>query len=84
VPQVTPWAAQVVGVQPQTPGASPPPQVSGATQTVQAAPFIPHAASVGGETHVPLPQQPFGQLAPEQVQEPPTQSSPDWQQAVPQ
>jgi len=34
VPQLTPWAAQVVGVQPQTPGVPPPPQVCGAAQQV--------------------------------------------------
>jgi hypothetical protein len=73
-----------LGVQPHLPASPPPPHVWGATQATHAAPPVPQAASVGGATHVPLPQQPFGQLAPAQAQAPPMQSSPGRQQAPPQ
>jgi hypothetical protein len=69
-PQFLPCAAHVVGVQPQTPGVPPPPQVWG---SVQVFPHVPQlAASVFVLTHVP-PQNvcPLGQ-----VQTPPWQERP--------
>jgi hypothetical protein len=41
LPHVLPWAAQVVGVQPQTFGVPPPPHVCGAVQQV-AVLWLPH------------------------------------------
>lgn len=46
------------------------------SQVVQAAPVVPQAVAVGGETHVVPLQQPLGQLVALQTQAPPTQRCP--------